>query len=1809
MKRLCTWKRTRVSSIGIFVFAVLVHLMALPAYSSQQVARLSEFTGVVIIQSQGDWGAKPEKDLPLYSTDKVVTRTGTAVVTFNDGAVVHIRANSNLLIEEQETAGSATRNLRLLIGKLLFKTGVGSKAQTNLQTPTAVVGLRGTAGTLSIGLDGKNYIQFTEGGSSYTLGEFISGVAKDVPPELADLNPAQKAAFAAAAAADQAKNAAEAAKEGTITDKQAALAGAKSAEAAAVEAKAAAETMLSNPSAQVAQQAQAAFDTAVKAIQAAQEVQKELINQGVQAPPQTYTPTTEQGTGTVTEATIGFDVTPPSTVITISTTLIPTTTVAGVGMSSSTPPGFLDPGGLSGSVNPTTNQGTIALQGEYTSSSPTAASPVGGTMADGSSFEGHVGGVVGSWTGLFGSIFVTPGGSAGFLTGTLSGSQTGSSLSASGPLNKQVVGTTTVTPSNLYYAMNYDPADSTNWPLYDHANYILMGKVVPDFNSIYVESPTYLALGTPGAADIQGITLTNGSMIGVWSYESSGTYLNPSNQSWSGKWGYDGGGYAMLGDLTLTDDGTGHVGIKGTLNYIDTMHVGAIGVGYAGYNGEGYAAGTYILNPLAYYGVVSSGLFYERDSYGVVQTSGDLTGIMGGAQSPLQGSSSFTGMGAYYNPNGSQLFLQQYVGSSGSDSIILYSAGQALNGSLQNTLVRGISSGPSGLYFLTGSASGSYYESADMWQAAGSIQPLASLTGDVVQGKIGGGGGVTIDKTTRETISPVDNPNWGIFLRSYEGTYQSAPTTTWSAKFGWTTTEPGYYLGDIYGDPWTGSMFEASLSNILYMTPQYKVHAEGTLVGAHAGGIWKGVGAGDWVREPLTFSSILDYRALRMMPGTFYESDFGRSVSGGHDDYEYEYFVLNSGTLLFGRKEFSPYADRSQEEIYLPSGHYVTASEWPPYRVSTRFAAWTVGSLSPSYFTTLPSGDVWTREWYEQYAGYMSWGAGNISGIMGGTGNLWGSTESSPASTTFVGRYVPDDGNYAIPSIFRFNADSSSFTTGAYRGDVVGRIDSQDVDGLFYAVYVDPNQNAGILVGDFSGYGTVHPEISMWAASGSLYPKPMESNVGFGPSSLGDNMAAGVIHARLNGHFGIPYSFIDGEGAGVVRSIRGRDWGTYRFGFTWDNMVKDLASSWSARAGGFGEFGTHARSGVEYIYDTGLWSSGLISGSAINGKIDGSYVGRYLTYTQYGTLGGAIVGTYDTTKNAWHAFSAGGWQKQQDLSFGAIVRNGQLKSEFLVNDGHYSGAGGSYYEYTYYNGFNSGKSHEYDASTNTTIGSVYFGGGWKEQWTDANGTPSYTGSSWTGSLLDVLATGSTFFNSYEPISPSASVYRMEKAGWIEGIIGGLEDPWSATSADPAEIVVLGEYDYQNWAVCRSVFGFDFYSYNPYLSNPSLQNRTVWNQSTNSEYGAFRGFAGGTILNNGLNPGSEDAIEGMLIGLYRDHLGNTGILMGGFVGKMYPDFEGWESTSGAMYPIPLGTTTIPAADFYGSAVESASTGSGFGGYASWGFEPTEADNKIRTTLREGRSLTIPGYPWIISQIIAGGYYEGTPTNFWTSLYDYTDAADGIRRLGTVDGDNWSDSRIHGKESGAWVSYTNAMTGVHGGEVKGTFNPTLLTYQTAAHVAALTTNKFLDMINSGQTDALTKLNIPCIQVGTANFQLMSADPYFSAVNMNNVKFFGYSTGADPRIWATNGVSGSYTAVPPVNHTASLTSTSGGSMSAGFKVNNWSDGKWGAALDGSGSLNRTDVGGTTSIQFKGGAAGTYNSSTGTFSGTGAGSVKKIP
>ncbi len=108
------------------------------------------------------------------------------------------------------------------------------------------------------------------------------------------------------------------------------------------------------------------------------------------------------------------------------------------------------------------------------------------------------------------------------------------------------------------------------------------------------------------------------------------------------------------------------------------------------------------------------------------------------------------------------------------------------------------------------------------------------------------------------------------------------------------------------------------------------------------------------------------------------------------------------------------------------------------------------------------------------------------------------------------------------------------------------------------------------------------------------------------------------------------------------------------------------------------------------------------------------------------------------------------------------------------------------------------------------------------------------------------------------------------------------------------------------------------------------------------------------------------------------------------------------------------------------------------------------------------------------------------------------------------------------------------------------------------------------------------------------------------MADVTFFANSTGGPPRIWATKGVTGSY--MSGYNYATKSVPLAGNGLTAQFNVKTWdtANGKWLSTVSGSGPSGNSAMANGASINFRGAAAGTINTTAGTFSGTAAGTAK---
>ncbi len=174
----------------------VICLMAAPALSAEDngekkgIAVLDAFSGEVRLKHRGTWGAEPQAGMFLYHGDKIVTGEGTCRVVFHDGSVLDVHPHTNVRIAEIVGNEGFTvdepdhkREIRLLLGKVKYKSGDQVLAKTRLVAPTAVAALRGTEAEL--GTDGDMAFLRLISGEIDRTGDIAEGPVPDSTAEMA----------------------------------------------------------------------------------------------------------------------------------------------------------------------------------------------------------------------------------------------------------------------------------------------------------------------------------------------------------------------------------------------------------------------------------------------------------------------------------------------------------------------------------------------------------------------------------------------------------------------------------------------------------------------------------------------------------------------------------------------------------------------------------------------------------------------------------------------------------------------------------------------------------------------------------------------------------------------------------------------------------------------------------------------------------------------------------------------------------------------------------------------------------------------------------------------------------------------------------------------------------------------------------------------------------------------------------------------------------------------------------------------------------------------------------------------------------------------------------------------------------------------------------------------------------------------------------------------------------------------------------------------------------------------------------------
>ena len=139
---------------------------AATAQAAQPVARITDTTGAVSVRHSEQWQAITKAPVELFDGDKVNTDRGRANILFlGDESTVVLDVGTNITIHQPASFGSSgfVRRVEIYVGDLWFKMTKGATQHTDLATPTAVGGLRGTEGAVHVESNEQSSFTLKEG--------------------------------------------------------------------------------------------------------------------------------------------------------------------------------------------------------------------------------------------------------------------------------------------------------------------------------------------------------------------------------------------------------------------------------------------------------------------------------------------------------------------------------------------------------------------------------------------------------------------------------------------------------------------------------------------------------------------------------------------------------------------------------------------------------------------------------------------------------------------------------------------------------------------------------------------------------------------------------------------------------------------------------------------------------------------------------------------------------------------------------------------------------------------------------------------------------------------------------------------------------------------------------------------------------------------------------------------------------------------------------------------------------------------------------------------------------------------------------------------------------------------------------------------------------------------------------------------------------------------------------------------------------------------------------------------------------------
>ena len=158
----------------VLVLALLIPLVGCGGGGPAVPCKISSLSGDVQVLKNGSstW-VKATNGMELGVGDTITTGdNGSAKLTFFDGSVMEIKANSEILVNELSTSstGSTTVSLNEVVGSTINRIGklVDSASKYEVETPAAVAVVRGTVFDLLVQQNGTTTVKAEQDSVSFT---------------------------------------------------------------------------------------------------------------------------------------------------------------------------------------------------------------------------------------------------------------------------------------------------------------------------------------------------------------------------------------------------------------------------------------------------------------------------------------------------------------------------------------------------------------------------------------------------------------------------------------------------------------------------------------------------------------------------------------------------------------------------------------------------------------------------------------------------------------------------------------------------------------------------------------------------------------------------------------------------------------------------------------------------------------------------------------------------------------------------------------------------------------------------------------------------------------------------------------------------------------------------------------------------------------------------------------------------------------------------------------------------------------------------------------------------------------------------------------------------------------------------------------------------------------------------------------------------------------------------------------------------------------------------------------------------------